>query len=67
MIKENTMKEIIQYLILEDKSASELERKVAEHIDNGWYPLGGVSMCSDETANCFYYAQAMVEYKEEIT
>ena len=58
------MEKILQYAVIEAENASELERKVAEHIDDGWYPFGGVSLSVDESGNCIWYAQAMVEYSE---
>jgi Domain of unknown function (DUF1737) len=50
----------LQYWILEAPSLLKLMDEVQEDIDEGWLPLGGVSVvCAPELETGFLYTQAM--------
>ena len=66
------MRDIIDYGILESSKAYSLDKEVKLAIDEGWQPLGGISVCLYATSgNSFeskkVYSQAMVKYKPEKT
>ncbi len=47
------------YIIIEARSASELQEKVQEHVNAGWEPLGGLAVAT-YGAGTWYYYQAMI-------
>jgi hypothetical protein len=49
----------MEYKVLEAGSRDEIERMVAEHIAEGWAPLGGIYVMS-QTALVWRFFQAMV-------
>jgi uncharacterized protein DUF1737 len=51
-------KKVVEYKILIDVYFDHLQKKVNDHISNGWQPIGGVSSVMDHK-----YMQAMVKYK----
>ena len=57
------MREIIDYVCLEDRSAQKIALVVRDLMAIGWQPLGGVSVSCDPDYNLF--AQAMVKYAED--
>lgn len=58
------MTEILQYHIFQSPTAFDLVDKVNKHIQEGWVPIGGVSVTIGGNANRNLWAQAMVRYKE---
>lgn len=56
---------ITDYQILTYIQRDYLERKVASCIEEGWQPLGGVSVCLyTTTGNYIEYFQAIVKYEQ---
>lgn len=47
----------MEYKIIESAHKSIVEEKVNEHIQNGWEPLGGISVAT----NSHWYAQAIIK------
>ena len=57
---------ITDYQILTYTHRNHLERKVASCIEEGWQPLGGVSVCLyTTTGNYIEYFQAIVKYEQQ--
>jgi len=56
----------VKYMIAQASSAKELEEKVTRLLEEGWEPLGGISISVSKTQNEEYaiwvewWAQAMV-------
>ncbi len=50
----------MKYLVVEASSAGELQGKVQGYIDQGWEPLGGLSVATYGAGTWWYY-QAMVQ------
>jgi len=60
------MSRLLQYQVLLEENATDLETEVDNLITEGWVPTGGVSMCVDALkAETVLYAQAMIYYKED--
>ena len=49
----------MRYLVVEAKSAEELQQQVQGYIMEGWEPLGGIAVATHGALNYWYY-QAMV-------
>ena len=60
-------KKITDYIIVEFESKELLQFEVLNKIEEGYIPLGGVSMSVDsgELSTFKYFAQAMVKYAEK--
>ena len=57
---------ITDYQILTYIQRDYLEREVARCIEEGWQPLGGVSVCLyTTTGNYIEYFQAIVKYEQQ--
>lgn len=57
---------ITNYQILTHSQSRYLEREVARCIEEGWQPLGGVSVCLYTTSgNYTEYYQAIVKYEQQ--
>lgn len=57
---------ITDYQILQYMQRDYLEREVARCIEEGWQPLGGVSVCLYTTSgNYTEYYQAIVKYEQQ--
>lgn len=50
----------MRYTVVEAQSAGDLRRKVQELIDQGWEPLGGLSVAT-YAAGAWWYFQALVQ------
>ena len=50
----------MKYLIIEATSAQVLQEKVQQQIDEGWEPLGGLSVATSG-AGAWWYYQAVVK------
>ena len=50
----------MKYLIVEATSARVLQEKVQQHIDEGWEPLGGLSVAT-YGAGAWWYYQALIK------
>jgi hypothetical protein len=50
----------MKYLIAEANSAHALQEKVQQYIEQGWEPLGGVSVATYGAGTWWYY-QALVK------
>lgn len=49
----------MKYLVVEANSADELQRQVQQYIEQGWEPLGGLSVATYGAGTWWYY-QAMI-------
>ena len=49
----------MKYVVVDAQSAAELQKKVQALIDQGWEPLGGVSIAYAAVGS-MWYAQAVV-------
>jgi uncharacterized protein DUF1737 len=50
----------MKYLIAEANSAADLQKKVQKYIEEGWEPLGGVSVATYGALTWWYY-QALIK------
>lgn len=50
----------MKYLIVEATSAGVLQEKVQQYIDEGWEPLGGLSVAT-YAAGAWWYYQALIK------
>jgi hypothetical protein len=50
----------MKYLIAEANSARDLQQKVQEYIDQGWEPIGGLSVATYGVGAWWYY-QALIK------
>jgi len=49
----------MEYKILADTEPNLLEKRVNEHIQEGWQPLGGIAIPTDNEGE--FYFQAMIK------
>jgi hypothetical protein len=54
----------LKYLIAEANSAPVLQEKVQEYLEQGWEPLGGVSVATYGAGTWWYY-QALIKRESE--
>ena len=54
----------MRYLIAEANSARDLQEKVQQHIEQGWEPLGGLSVAT-YGAGMWWYYQALIKRENE--
>jgi hypothetical protein len=53
---------IVEYKLVEAKDdALKLQKEVNKHIEEGWEPLGGVSVCGGGMVEHWWFYQAMVK------
>lgn len=52
----------MRYVVVEERSAEDLQNKVQAMIDDGWEPLGGLSVAT-HSAGAWWYFQAMVYHE----
>lgn len=52
----------MEYLIAEAQSAQLLQEKVQQYLDEGWEPLGGLSVAT-YAAGAWWYYQALIKRK----
>ena len=52
----------MQYVVIEAKSAQSLQEKVQQHLDEGWQPLGGLSVAT-YNAGAWWYYQALIKHE----
>lgn len=57
------MKKVIEYKLLVESSATELENDVRQYIQHGWQPYGWPFRMTESGWD--YVAQAVVKYEEE--
>lgn len=57
------MKKVIEYKLLVESSATELENDVSQYIWHGWQPYGWPFRMTESGWD--YVAQAVVKYEEE--
>lgn len=53
----------MKYMIVEATSAQILQEKVQQYIDEGWEPLGGLSVAT-YGAGAWWYYQALIKHEE---
>jgi len=51
---------VMKYLIAEANSARDLQAKVQQYIEQGWEPIGGLSVATFGVGNWWYY-QALIK------
>ena len=54
----------MKYIIAEANSARDLQAKVQQHIEQGWEPLGGLSVAT-YGAGMWWYYQALIKRENE--
>jgi hypothetical protein len=52
-----------KYIVLTERYCSDLEKRVNSKINEGYFPIGGISTCGDSSER--YYFQAMIYVGEE--